>query len=131
MGAEVDEVDAGGGGGAGVIGAVPRAFEGAGCEVLAGDDAFICPTVLMGGHGAIAAASHLCTPRFVAMVAAALDRDVVRAVELAESLLPVVRAGFSEPSPAVWKGALERLGEIAHASLRRPMTTASSLTPNR
>ena len=30
--------------------------------LLAGDDAFITPTILMGGSGAIAAAAHLCTP---------------------------------------------------------------------
>lgn len=96
-----------------------------GFAVLAGDDAFICPTVLMGGAGAIAAASHVCTPQFVAMVDAALSRDVGRAVALAAALLPVVDAGFAEPSPAVWKGALRHFGEIGTATLRRPMTAAS------
>src|SRR4051812_38528288 len=37
--------------------------------VLGGDDAFLFPTMLMGGAGAIAAASHLCTARFAAMIA--------------------------------------------------------------
>ncbi len=38
-------------------------------QVLAGDDAFIAPTVLMGGAGAIAAAAHVATPLFVKMTA--------------------------------------------------------------
>ncbi len=39
-------------------------------QVLAGDDAFIAPTILMGGVGAIAASAHVATPAFVAMVQA-------------------------------------------------------------
>src|SRR5207248_6920010 len=93
--------------------------------VLAGDDAFIVPTILMGGAGAIAASAHMCTRQFVAMTAAALDGDAGRAVELASGLLPVVEAGFAEPNPSIWKGALRALGEIATPSLRAPMTAAS------
>ena len=37
--------------------------------VLGGDDPFLLPVVLMGGTGAIAASSHLCTARFAAMLA--------------------------------------------------------------
>lgn len=36
-------------------------------QILAGDHAFITPTLLMGGAGAIAAAAHICTPTFVEM----------------------------------------------------------------
>jgi len=93
--------------------------------VLAGDDAFIVPTCLLGAAGAIAAAAHLATPQFVEMTACALRGDVSRAGELATTLLPVVTAGFSEPSPAVWKGALAAQGELATGNLRRPMTSAS------
>src|SRR6476620_3585587 len=35
-----------------------------GFAVLGGDDAFLFPTMLMGGQGAIAASAHLCTERF-------------------------------------------------------------------
>jgi dihydrodipicolinate synthase/N-acetylneuraminate lyase len=44
---------------------------------------------------------------------------------LAHALGPTVRAGFAEPSPAVWKAALHRLGAIAHDGVRAPMTGAS------
>ncbi len=108
-----------------------------GFAVLAGDDAFIAPTMLLGGAGAIAAAAHLCTAQFVEMARAAQvgkadqfhthePRDAGRATELARRLLPVVRAGFAEPSPAVWKGALARRGTIDTPYVRRPMTVASS-----
>jgi len=94
-------------------------------QVLAGDDAVITPLVLMGGAGAIAATAHLCTSLFVDMTAAALAGDQARATELAAALLPLVTTGFSEPSPAVFKGALARQAEIATGDLRRPMTAAT------
>jgi 4-hydroxy-tetrahydrodipicolinate synthase len=100
-------------------------------QILAGDDAFITPTVLMGGAGAIAAAAHICTPLFVEMTARALAGDRSRASELASALLPLVAIGFSEPSPAVWKGTLARQGQISTGELRRPMTPASIATVDR
>jgi len=100
-------------------------------QVLAGDDAFVAPTVLMGGAGAIAAAAHMCTPMFAEMTASALAGDHVRARDLAATLLPIVTIGFSEPNPAVWKGALARQGQIATDELRRPMTPASPATVDR
>ncbi len=102
----------------------------AGCsgrlQLLAGDDAFAAPTILMGGVGAIAAAAHLCTHHFAALVTAALDGDAERASQLSASLLPVVTAGFAEPSPAVWKAALMAYGQIGTAMVRRPLTAAST-----
>jgi 4-hydroxy-tetrahydrodipicolinate synthase len=100
-------------------------------QVLAGDDAFIAPTVLMGGTGAIAAAAHACTPIFVEMIARARAGDRDRAVALSNALLPVIAAGFAEPSPAAWKGLLARQGRIRSAELRRPMRPASSVTVDR
>lgn len=104
-----------------VLRSAPRDF-----QVLCGDDAYIAPTILMGGAGAIAAAAHVCTPQFAAMVRAAQEGDVARARDLAERLLPVVTAGFGEPNPAVWKAALHHLGELATPELRRPMERASA-----
>jgi len=100
-------------------------------QVLAGDDAFIVPTVLMGGSGAIAAAAHVCTPLFVEMTTCALAGNRAHASELAAALLPLITLGFSEPNPAVWKGALPRQRAIATDDLRRPMTPASTATVDR
>ena len=99
--------------------------------VLAGDDAFIAPTILMGGVGAIAAAAHLCTAQFAELTASAIGGDVDRARGLAAALLPLVTAGFAEPNPAVWKGALARRREIPTGELRRPMTPASATAVER
>lgn len=100
-------------------------------QILAGDDAFIAPTVLMGGARAIAAAAHICTPLFVEMTASAVAGDRARASELAAALLPLVTIGFSEPNPAVWKGTLARQRQVASGDLRRPMTPASNATIDR
>jgi 4-hydroxy-tetrahydrodipicolinate synthase len=94
-------------------------------QVLAGDDAFIAPTILMGGAGAIAASAHVCTDVFIRMIDAARAGAVDTAATLAHALLPVVTAGFAEPSPACWKAALHAAGEIATATLRLPMSEAS------
>ncbi len=94
-------------------------------ELLTGDDAYIVPTVLMGGAGAIAASAHLFTARFALMVDAALRGDVDTAVAMTNSLLPVVDHGFAEPNPALWKAALHAAGEIATPELRPPMAKAS------
>jgi 4-hydroxy-tetrahydrodipicolinate synthase len=98
----------------------PRSF-----QVLAGDDAFIAPTMLMGGVGAIAASAHVLTPMFVALVDAARRGDVPEARRSAELLLPIVDAGFAEPNPACWKAALHQHGEIASPALRSPMAAAT------
>lgn len=94
-------------------------------QVLSGDDAYIVPTILMGGAGAIAGAAHVCTPQFAAMIQAALAGNLTEARLLAERLLPVVAAGFSEPNPSVWKAALHHLGELSTPNLRAPMSAAS------
>ena len=91
-----------------------------GFELVTGDDVYIAPTIMMGGSGAIAAAAHVCTAVFSQLIDAARDGDVRTASTLGAALLPVVRAGFAEPSPAVWKSALHAVGEIA------PMPSPSS-----
>jgi 4-hydroxy-tetrahydrodipicolinate synthase len=97
-----------------------------GFHVLAGDDAFIAPTTLLGGAGAVAAAAHLRTSQFHALVTAALNGDADNARALAHELLRTIDAGSAEPTPALWKSALAELGVIAHAGVRSPMTPASA-----
>jgi 4-hydroxy-tetrahydrodipicolinate synthase len=98
----------------------------AGFDVLCGDDAFIGPIALLGGAGAIAAAAHVRTADFVRLVAASLDGDAATAAALGRDLLPIVDAGFAEPSPAVWKAGLHALGSIRTAVVRAPLTPASA-----
>lgn len=94
-------------------------------SVLGGDDAYLLPLTLMGGAGAIAAASHVHTARFVAMIEAGLRGDVAAARPHAEALLPLVQALFSEPSPAVIKAVLHAQGRIPTPDVRMPMQSAS------
>jgi 4-hydroxy-tetrahydrodipicolinate synthase len=98
----------------------------AGFSLLGGDEAFAFPTVCMGGVGAIAAASHLCTARFVAMIDCALAGKIDDGRAHSEALLPMIQAGFSEPNPAVFKGVLHAQGRIAAPDVRMPLANASA-----
>lgn len=109
-----------------VLERAPRSF-----AVLSGDDAFIVPTILQGGTGAIAASAHLCTTRFVGMVEAALNGKLEDARVHAEALLPVVQAGFTEPNPSVFKGVLHAQGLIPTPALRLPLLAASASSVER
>jgi len=93
--------------------------------VLGGDDAYLLPTVLMGGAGAIAAAAHVRTSDFVGMIDDGLTGRVADARARAEALLPVVLALFAEPNPAVIKGVLHAQGRIPTPDVRMPLTNAS------
>jgi 4-hydroxy-tetrahydrodipicolinate synthase len=99
----------------------PRGF-----AVLGGEDAILFPIVCMGGLGAIAASAHVCTERVVEMIECGLGGKLDDGRAHAEALLPVVRAGFAEPNPAVFKGVLHAQGRIATPDLRGPMTNAST-----
>ncbi|WCB94056.1 4-hydroxy-tetrahydrodipicolinate synthase [Baekduia alba] len=96
-----------------------------GFAVLGGDDAFLFPTMLMGGKGAIAACSHVATERFVAMLAAGAAGDVAAGRPHAEALLPLVQALVAEPSPAVIKALLHAEGRIATPDVRSPQVNAA------
>lgn len=96
-----------------------------GFAVLGGDDAYLLPTVLMGGEGAIAAAASLRTERFAAMLAAGAAGDVATGRAHAEALLPLVQALFAEPNPAVIKALLADDGVIGTPDVRAPLTNAS------
>jgi 4-hydroxy-tetrahydrodipicolinate synthase len=96
-----------------------------GFAVLGGDDAYVFPTMLMGGAGAIAAAAHLCTERFVAMLAAGAAGDVATGRAHAEALLGLVGALFAEPNPAVIKALLHAEGRIPTPDVRLPLVNAA------
>jgi 4-hydroxy-tetrahydrodipicolinate synthase len=94
--------------------------------VLGGDDAFLLPVVLMGGSGAVAASSHICTQRFVEMIQHGLEGRLAEARTHAEALLPLALALFAEPSPAVIKAVLHAQGRIPTAHVRMPLADASA-----
>jgi 4-hydroxy-tetrahydrodipicolinate synthase len=104
-----------------VLTEAPRGF-----AVLGGEDAILYPIMCMGGQGAIAASAHLCTERVVAMIECGLTGKLEDGRAHAAALLPVVRAGFAEPNPSVFKGVLHAQGRIGTPDLRGPMTNASA-----
>ncbi len=102
-----------------------------GFAVLGGEDAILFPIMCMGGAGAIAASAHLCTERFVAMIECGLAGKIDDGRSHAEALLPVVRAGFAEPNPAVFKAVLHAQGRIATPDVRMPLANASAAAVER
>lgn len=95
-------------------------------HVLCGDDPYIFSLMCLGASGAIAASSHLRTSDFVELIDASLKGDVVVARAMANSVLPMCEALFTEPNPAVLKAALASQGRISTPNLRSPMTPASA-----
>ena len=96
-----------------------------GFAVLGGDDHLMFPLVLLGAAGAISAAAHVCTRRFVEMTECGLAGKVDEGRAHHEALLPVSRTCFAEPNPAVFKGVLHRQGLIPTPDVRLPLTNAS------
>lgn len=99
-------------------------------QVLSGEDANIFSTMVQGGHGAIAAAAHLHTQRFVQVLQLIKAGELAQARTLWEPLLPLIEGLFSEPNPGPLKALLARQG-LVRDELRSPMTRASSALAER
>jgi 4-hydroxy-tetrahydrodipicolinate synthase len=99
-------------------------------QVLSGEDVNILPTLEQGGRGAIAAAAHLQTRRFVRIHELVEAGRAAEARALWEPLLPLIQQVFAEPNPAPLKGALALQGWLSD-ELRSPMTLASASVSSR
>lgn len=97
-----------------------------GFGVLGGEDTLLFPLMCMGAVGAISAAAHLCTERFVTMIEHGLAGKVDDGRAIAEALLPVVQTAFAEPNPAVFKAVLHARGLLATPDVRMPLLPASA-----
>lgn len=104
-----------------VLAEAPQGF-----ALLGGDDPYLFPLTLMGAPGAIAASANLCTQRFVTMIEHGLAGEVTSGRAHAQALLPLVRALFAEPSPAVIKALLHADGLIRTPDVRMPLSNASA-----
>lgn len=94
-------------------------------QVLAGEDAQILATVAQGGCGAIAAAAHLHTERFLEILRRVKVGEMAQAEALWQPLQPLICALFEEPNPGPLKALLAQRGLLAN-HLRSPMTEASA-----
>jgi 4-hydroxy-tetrahydrodipicolinate synthase len=97
-----------------------------GFGVLGGEDTLLFPLMCMGAVGTISAAAHLCTERFVAMIECGLAGKIEDGRAHAEALLPVIRAAYADPNPAIFKGVLHAQGRIATPDVRLPLTNGSA-----
>ncbi len=99
--------------------------------MLGGDDPYLFPMTLMGSPGAIAASANLHTHRFVTMIKHGLAGEVAPGRKHAEALLPLIRALFAEPSPAVIKALLHAAGRIPTPDVRMPLSNATATAVKR
>jgi 4-hydroxy-tetrahydrodipicolinate synthase len=97
-----------------------------GFGVLGGEDTLLFPLMCMGAVGTISAAAHLCTERFVAMIECGLAGKIEDGRAHAEALLPVIRAAYIDPNPAIFKGVLHAEGRIPTPDVRLPLTNGSA-----
>lgn len=94
-----------------------------GFAVLAGDDVVAAPLLAIGAAGAVLASAHLCTARFVEMVAAWRAGDAVAGRESA-ALADLSAALFAEPNPTVLKAVLHATGRVPTPAVRLPLLPA-------
>ncbi|MDQ3272047.1 MAG: dihydrodipicolinate synthase family protein, partial [Pseudomonadota bacterium] len=99
-------------------------------QVLAGEDINIFSTISQGGHGAIAAAAHVHTQRFVRVIALLRAGKTAQASALWTPLLPLIEGLFSEPNPGPLKALMAHRG-LLRDGLRSPMTRASAALAER
>ncbi|MFM4962689.1 4-hydroxy-tetrahydrodipicolinate synthase [Aeromonas bivalvium] len=103
-----------------------RALCGADFALYSGDDETGCDFMLQGGDGVISVTTNIAAAQMADMCRAALAGDAGLAHDINNRLMPLHRTLFCEPSPIPVKWACARLGLIATATLRLPLT---DLTP--
>ncbi|MBI9087059.1 MAG: 4-hydroxy-tetrahydrodipicolinate synthase [Desulfobacterales bacterium] len=102
-----------------------------GFSVMTGEDLLLFTTLAHGGDGGILASAHLQTDRFVAIHRLMTVNDHQGALEIWKTLQPWIPLLFAEPNPAPLKYLLARMGRIASAEVRLPLTEISTLLQRR
>lgn len=92
-----------------------------GFPVWSGNDDQIVPVMALGGSGVISVLSNVAPEQTKAMADAALDGDFDTAAALQLSMLPLIRALFSEVNPIPVKAAMREMG-FDCGSCRLPLT---------
>lgn len=93
-------------------------------QVLAGDDPQIFSTAALGGAGAISAAAHVHTARFVRVLQLLKAGELQAAQQLWRPLVPLIEGLFAEPNPALIKAVLAHQG-LMSGEVRAPMMAAT------
>jgi 4-hydroxy-tetrahydrodipicolinate synthase len=105
-----------------LIAQAPRGF-----AVLSGDDGMTLPVIALGGAGLVSVASNAIPAQMAQMVGAALAGDWAQARAINAKYLALMKAHFSEPSPAPIKAVLALMGRIEER-LRLPMVPVTAAT---
>jgi 4-hydroxy-tetrahydrodipicolinate synthase len=100
----------------------PRGF-----KVFSGDDGMTLPVIALAGAGLVSVASNAIPAQMAQMVGAALAGDWVAARAINGKYLALMKAHFSEPSPAPVKAVLALMGRIDE-KLRLPMVPVTAAT---
>ena len=98
-----------------------------GFKVLSGDDGMTLPVLALGGAGLVSVASNAIPAQMAKMVGAALAGDWPTARAINAKYLALMKALFSEPSPAPVKAVLTLMGQIEER-LRLPMVPVTAAT---
>jgi len=88
--------------------------------VYSGDDPTAAALMLFGGKGCISITANIAPKLMHEMCAAAIARDVDKAVQINFKLLPLHRAVLAEPNPIPAKWALNKMGKMP-AGVRLPL----------
>ena len=98
-----------------------------GFKVLSGDDGMTLPVLALGGAGLVSVASNAIPAQMAKMVGAAMKGDWATARAINCKYAALMKAHFSEPSPAPVKAVLALMGRIEER-LRLPMVPVTAAT---
>jgi 4-hydroxy-tetrahydrodipicolinate synthase len=98
-----------------------------GFKVLSGDDGMTLPVIALGGSGLVSVASNAIPTQMAQMVVAAMKGDWATARSINCKYLALMKAHFSEPSPAPVKAVLALMGRVEER-LRLPMVPVTAPT---
>ena len=98
-----------------------------GFKVLSGDDGMTLPVIALGGIGLVSVASNTIPAQMAQMVGAARSGDWAAARAINCKYLKLMKAHFSEPSPAPVKAVLALMGKCEDV-LRLPMVPVTAAT---
>ncbi len=94
--------------------------------VLAGDDQMVFLILTLGGDGGICAVSHVIGKELMELFNEYKKGNIENAREIHFSILPMIKALFSETNPSPIKAALEMIGVINSDPLRLPLVPMST-----
>lgn len=89
-------------------------------ELYSGDDTLTLPVLSIGGKGVVSVASHVIGNEMQDMIQSFHNGNLNRAAAIHRKMVPVIKALFSQPSPAPLKAALNLQG-LDSEILRLPL----------